>query len=378
MLGVSISKSTIEDNKGVKLARFARFAFLKPIKNAALQGFRKRLIRYGLLATNVVLLVAAGGFVLSSRHVQKTQSSADVLAANSVQQNVDPLDQLSSADIAVNLARMTSLPETVAVKNQADSAGAELLVPPTDAVAISKPQTVATSVISRKDIQSYTVQDGDTVASLAAKFGITSDSISWSNNLTTTKLTAGASLVIPPANGIVYTVKAGDTAQSLADKYKANKDQIVLDNDAELTGISIGEQIFISNGQQAPAPVYNAWSSYGFSTAGFSPTYGSNGYDWGFCTWYVANKISVPTNWGNANTWDNLAPLSGWTVSSEPRAGAIAQSDRGSLGHVAFVESVSDDGTMIKYSDMNGLAGFGHVGYSDWTPASHFEHYIYR
>jgi len=34
---------------------------------------------------------------------------------------------------------------------------------------------------------------------------------------------------------------------------------------------------------------------------------------------------------------------------------------------------------MIKYSDMNGLAGWGRVGYSDdWVPASKFPHYIYR
>jgi surface antigen len=65
-------------------------------------------------------------------------------------------------------------------------------------------------------------------------------------------------------------------------------------------------------------------------------------------------------------------------VSSTPRVGAIGQSDGGYFGHVAYVEAVSDDGTMIKYSDMNGLAGFGRVGYSDWVSASKFPKYIYR
>jgi surface antigen len=108
------------------------------------------------------------------------------------------------------------------------------------------------------------------------------------------------------------------------------------------------------------------------------PIYGYNGYDYGYCTWYVANRISVPANWGNANTWDNLAPASGWTVSHAPRAGGIAQSNRGAFGHVAYVEAVSPDGTMIKYSDMNGIAGFNRVGYSDWVPASKFNNYIYH
>jgi surface antigen len=85
----------------------------------------------------------------------------------------------------------------------------------------------------------------------------------------------------------------------------------------------------------------------------------------------------VPSNWGNANTWDNYARATpGWSVRLTPVAGAIAQTDRGSEGHVAIVSSVSPDGTMIKYSDMNGLAGWGRVGYSDWTSASRFEHYI--
>jgi hypothetical protein len=48
------------------------------------------------------------------------------------------------------------------------------------------------------------------------------------------------------------------------------------------------------------------------------------------------------------------------------------------LGHVAVVEAVSEDGTMMKYSDMNGIAGWGRVGYSDWVPISFYQHYIYR
>jgi surface antigen len=93
----------------------------------------------------------------------------------------------------------------------------------------------------------------------------------------------------------------------------------------------------------------------------------------------VANRIKVPTNWGNANTWAYYARLSGWTVSSRPIPGAIAQNPNMSYwGHVAFVEEVSPDGTMMKYSDMNGLAGWGRVGYSNWVPISTYPNYIYH
>jgi surface antigen len=71
-----------------------------------------------------------------------------------------------------------------------------------------------------------------------------------------------------------------------------------------------------------------------------------------------------------------MPEYSGLDSNLTPRAGAVAQTDRGGLGHVAIVQEVSADGTQIKYSDMNGLAGWGRVGYSDWVSASHFEHYI--
>lgn len=288
----------------------------------------------------------------------------------------NPLDQLTSADIAANASRIAQLPEATAITNQADTVNAEMIVSANNSL-VMKPQIITSDLKSRKDIKDYVVVEGDTVSSIAAKFNVTSDSIKWSNSLNGDTVTPGAHVLIPPVNGIVYTVKDGDTPQSLASKYNASADQIIAFNDAEISGLKPGERIIIPGGQ-IQQPVYVATRpSYGFAF-GTSAVYGYNGYDWGFCTWYVANRISVPNNWGNANTWDNLAALSGWTVSTVPRQGAIAQTDRGSFGHVAYVEAVSADGSMIKYSDMNGLAGFGRVGYSDWVPASKFPHYIYR
>ena len=71
--------------------------------------------------------------------------------------------------------------------------------------------------------------------------------------------------------------------------------------------------------------------------------------------------------------------LSGWIVSSTPVVGAVAQSDfMSSLGHVAVVDEVSPDGTMMKYSDMNALCGWGCEGHSNWVPISTYPNYIYH
>ncbi len=331
---------------------------------------RKHTIRYMLLAANLLMLVVVTGFVVrgsgSSQPIR--QSAASVNGSNVSQEN--PLDPLSSADIAVHVARMTRLPETTAVVNEADSASVMLSVASTDEKVISKPQIVPTALKSIKDLQTYITQAGDTVSNVASKFGITSDSVRWSNSLTGDTLPVGKELWIPPQNGIVYVVKAGDTPDSIATRYRANKDQIIAFNDAEVSGLTVGKRIVIPEGTVAATASATPFVFFGL---------GSGGYDRGWCTDYASVKGGVPGGWGNANTWDNYAILSGWTVSKVPVVGAVAQTDAGSQGHVGIVDAVSDDGTMIKYSDMNGLAGFNRVGYSDWVPVhSKFQNFIYH
>lgn len=306
--------------------------------------------------------------------VKQSASAAPSIAAGEA---VGPLDQLSSVDVAVNIARTAGLTEAIAVTNQSDSTKIMNAITPADTAVVSKPQVVATNTKSGGDIQRYIVLPGDTVPSIAAKFGITSDSVRWSNELRGDTVQPGRELLIPPITGIVYTVLAGDTADSIAQKFRVSKDQIIAFNDAEVNGLRVGQHIVVPNGQKAEA------AGFGMGGIGaFSAVYGYNGYDPGWCTWYAASRVSVPSNWGNANTWDDRARLSGWTVSSIPRIGAIAQNNAGGWGHVGIVEDVrqnANGGWEIIYSDMNGISGFNRVGRSGWVPAnSKYENFIYR
>lgn len=334
----------------------------------------KRIVRMSLLLANFALLAAVVGFVLRNPTAGQTVRQ-NALINESIATN--PLDELSSSDIAVHVAQMARLPESTAVVNQADTVSIQMALSTPDEAIVSKPQIVKTDTASYLDIKKYVVKSGDTLASLASKFGVTSDSIRWSNNLSGA-LQPGTTLYIPPEDGIVYVVKSGDTPDKLAREYGASKEAIISFNDAEVGGLKVGRRILIPGGTKTTT-AYNFGASAGVGAAwGGAAIYGYNGYDYGWCTWYVANKLSVPANWGNANTWDNYASGAGWTVSSKPRKGAIAQTDRGYWGHVAYVEEVSADGKMMKYSDMNGLAGWGRAGYSDWVPVSSYPKYIYR
>lgn len=342
-----------------------------------IKRIRKRVIRFSLLGVNLLALtiILVVVFYPSSKGSTITNDTAAPANADSTVTN--PLDRVSSVDIALTVARMSSLPETTAITNQAQSESANVTIAPTTDNVITKPQVVATALKSKADIKNYTTVAGDTVSSVANKFGVTSDSIRWSNGISGEALTPGKKLVIPPVNGVVYVVRSGDSIDSIVQKFGANRESLVAFNDLDFGGLVVGSQIVVPNGFVRGLSTATQIRSASFPW-GSSPIYGYNGYDYGYCTWYVANRLPVPSNWGNANTWDNLAPMSGWSVSTAPKAGAVAQSNRGYFGHVAVVEAVSPDGTMIKYSDMNGLAGFGRVGYSDWVPASKFNNYIYR
>ena len=342
------------------------------------QAVRKRTIRMALLASNVLVLGIILAFVLHNPQSQSA-TKASVASSSSAETVANPLDQVSSADIALTVARLGSLPETTAINNQAQSQAAEIALATYNNNVISKPQVVATALKSSADIKDYTVVAGDTISSIATKFGVTSDSIRWSNGLSGEAVAAGRALRIPPVNGIVYTVNNGDTPDSLAARFRANKDKIIAYNDAEIKGLTPGQRIIIPDAVQvATATAARPAAIRGAFAWGTGPVYG-NGYDYGYCTWYVASRISVPGNWGNANTWAYYAPASGWKVSKRPVAGSIGQTTGPGYGHVAIVNEVSADGTMIKYSDMNGLAGWGRVGTTaDWVPASRYHNFIYR
>lgn len=354
--------------------------------SAGLAGrHHKRFWRFSLVAANVLVLAVIMTLVLHNRHTAISASTTAPANDASIAGTVsNPLDQLSSADIAQTVAQVNSLPETTAITNQAQSQAADLAIASTSNNVIAKPQVVTASLQSPADIKTYVTQAGDTVSGLAAKFGVTSDSIRWSNSLSATDaLAPGTSLSIPPVNGIVYTVKPGDTAASLAVQFGSNADQITAYNDAEINGLTPGQKIIIpnatqNNGGATASSIAAAGPGSGGFLWGAGPIYGYNGYDYGYCTWYVATQVPVPANWGNASTWAYYAALSGWHVSTTPTVGSIAQTANaaGGEGHVAIVTAVNPDGS-IQIRDMNGIAGWGRVGYGGKS-ASAFQHYISR
>jgi len=81
---------------------------------------------------------------------------------------------------------------------------------------------------SRGEIINYTIRSGDTVASIAKKFGVSIDTVIWANKVkSVTKIKAGERIKIPPVTGIVHRVQRGETVYSIAKKYQASPQPIV-------------------------------------------------------------------------------------------------------------------------------------------------------
>ena len=331
-----------------------------------------------VVTANIAVLGVVAGVVLGLTDNQ----TAGPVAARGIatsQSAVNPLDQVASATIAETVARVGGLAESTAVTNQADSEITQLAMVPATATVVEKPQLVSTvNFTSNKDIRDYTVVAGDTVSSVASKFNITSDSIRWSNNVNGEALAAGTKLVIPPVTGMVYTVQAGDTPETLAIKFKADRNKIVAYNDAEIAGLKVGERILIPDGSKAAA-IANARTSATASAARSKASYGYNGYDYGYCTYWVAKLRAdagnpVPTNLGNASTWAVRASSMGLPTGTTPRVGAAVVTKTSGWGHVAYVTAVNGDGT-ITISEMN-HAGWNKVN-SRTLPESGNYRYVY-
>lgn len=79
----------------------------------------------------------------------------------------------------------------------------------------------------RSEVLDYTVQKGDTLSTIAKRFGIDEDTIRWANNMRNDTITVGDTLQILPVSGIAHKVERGDTIYTIAKKYDANPQAVV-------------------------------------------------------------------------------------------------------------------------------------------------------
>lgn len=276
---------------------------------------------------------------------------------------VPSVDQIVAADVATTVAQVAKLPVETNVESLSISLAGKTELAQTETDYVSKPQIVQPES-GRAPITKFKTVSGDSVQSVAAKFGISEDTVRWANNLTSDSLQPDKELTIAGTTGVVYSVKNGDSVDQLASKYQSDKDRIVTYNDLELSGLVVGKQIVLPGGvlPENERPGYVAPRANNRNVAYVavrSTVYAGNKYAYGYCTWYAYNRRAelgrvIGSNWGNASTWAPYARSAGFRVDKTPLPGAVFQTAAGwfGAGHVGIVERVNPDGSFVT-SEMN-------------------------
>ena len=100
--------------------------------------------------------------------------------------------------------------------------------------------------------KTYTVKSGDTLWSIAKRFGISVDELKKINNLTSNSLRVGQTLILSkkeeePIEENTYVVKQGDTLYSIARIYNINVDELKNINNLTSDTLSIGQVLKLNN-----------------------------------------------------------------------------------------------------------------------------------
>jgi peptidoglycan-N-acetylglucosamine deacetylase len=119
---------------------------------------------------------------------------------------------------------------------------------------------LSVSVVAAQGV-TYTVQPGDSLTAIAGRYGITVDALATANNMTTTtRLLVGQVLSIPiaaPAPGATgtYTVQRGDTLASIAARFRTTVQQLVsLNGIANVNLVYVGQVLRVPSAAPTPAP----------------------------------------------------------------------------------------------------------------------------
>ena len=113
---------------------------------------------------------------------------------------------------------------------------------------------IGKSYVPELDENSYVVKSGDSLWSIANRYGITVDQLKVANGLTNNLLQVGQVLTIPKQStespsesNNIYIVKAGDSLWSIANRYETTVAILKQLNGLSSDNLSIGQKLYLPN-----------------------------------------------------------------------------------------------------------------------------------
>ena len=250
-------------------------------------------------------------------------------------------DSSLSSDTASSIGPRAALPPTPI--RPANGSG------PSDADTVARLPLLHTTFPDRvrAQVETYVVQPGDTVFDIAARFGLSPNTIVWSNREGLMDapwlIQQGLELFVLPVDGVYHTVRAGETVAEVAVEYGVEPADLYNEwNDLD-EGEQLREgQLLVVPGGQGEEVAWQPPPTY--------PAPGPSGYSYGICS-------GVAVTGPGANGWFVLPTgsprVSGWYFRDPRNPGHIGLDYACRLGDPIYA---SDNG-VITIAGWNG--GYG-------------------
>ena len=238
----------------------------KRVRALAQAGSHKILIwlnRYMYrLTISVIILFTIGNNIFSkplSAEELRTSVVMNEIIGPDLSENIEifeegPVNEEASQQLVSYLEGETVTTDNAAQLSDEETPGAD------DSYAITDDEgAIIAPIITNTDVmpgdrrdksETYVVQEGDTISGIAERFGVSSNTILWANNLAWySTIRPGQQLSILPTSGVAHLIQSGETIAAIAKKYQVDADKIVSYNKlADASDIQKGDTLIVPGG----------------------------------------------------------------------------------------------------------------------------------
>ncbi len=217
--------------------------------------------------------------------------------------------------------------------------------------------SIETTAGIRNGITEYKVKEGDSIGSIAERFGVTVNTILWANKLTASSyIRPGDTIKIAPASGVLHTVVDGDTLEKIIAKYNGDLDKTVQINDINTNHyITVGTEILVVNGAPPPPPpVQRYYSDYSgssgnvFRNENYSPVVTGQQLNWP-----VGCRSTPTTYWGHGLARDIACPMGTPVYAAESGTVYIRNSAGYGGGYGLYLDIAHPNGMTTRYAHLS-------------------------
>lgn len=200
---------------------------------------------------------------------------------------------------------------------------------------IEKPKNSTISV--------YTVRPGDTLSEIGELFDVSASTILWANDLPRgSKLQVGQTLTILPVTGVKYITKKGDTLSSVAKRFGGDATEIASFNGIDDGVLAVGTEVIIPDGEIAAPVTAKQGGSAGIASKGIATQIG----------YYLRPMVGGTRTQGihGYNGVDIAAPTGTSILASAEGDVIVAKQTGWNGGYGSYIVIQHDNGSQTLYS----------------------------